>query len=58
MNEPHFTVYCLRCVVLSDFLESVTYLSQEKFKTNNERHKTEAFLNCELRSSFLKLAIY
>ena len=24
------------------------YLSQEKFKANNERHKTEVFLNCEL----------
>ena len=34
------------------------YLSREKFKANNERHKTEAFLNCELRNSFSKLVIH
>ena len=32
------------------------YHSRKKFKAKNERHKTEAFLNSELRSSFSKLS--
>ena len=55
MNEPHFRgnifATALRhCLLLktsgstSDFLESIRdYLSREKFKASNERHKTEAW---------------
>ena len=43
---------------MSDFLESMTYLSLEKFKASNERHKADAFLNCKLGSSFSKLVIH
>ena len=70
MNKPHFrgnffaTALC-HCLLLkvrgsmSDYFESLhDYLSREKFKANNERHKTEAFLNCELQSSFPKLVIH
>ena len=66
MNVPRFrgnffaAVLC-HCLLLkvSDYLESLrNYLSPEKFKANNKRHKAEAFLNYELQSSFSKLAIH